>query len=332
MEIANSSCSSGVGGFDNPTPIPRVFNTKGLSQDYMKTKQEYINDAIADFKQLVIYFNVTRPQHEKNYYREGRFDLNKMLEQIKFLNDWKKKTRTEKKYGAGRYSLYSTTYNLTFGIPRELISSTLGSYRDEDGKKHRISIDEVIEPLVKQNYIKVVNAGKKFKKDDEGNYKVKCWWNKKYLLANEKYWFKLLNDKKYSNIEGYASKRVRDILFKWVKSYRNDPHEQQEEAKTTTNENTTMKMNDADKKELTKKVILLCLERGILSPAIGVQWMGDLVYFRKTNPFTIDEATMIYNTKPQAEKNILIDKILTCMKSHGIEESEAIYILVNGLK
>lgn len=301
-------------------------------------KEEALKKAVDDFKQLIIYFDVTRPQHEKNYFQDGKFNLSKLIDQHKFLRTWDKKTRTEKKYLARKYAEYSTTFNLTFGIPSELIKTVLGIYKDEDGRRHKVSIEEVSEILVKQDFIKVVNAGKKFNKDEDGNFKVKCWWHKKYLLKNEKYWFKMLSEPKYSNIETFATKRVRDIVFNWIRSFKEDdkkvePTKSVEPQKqiSDTNEDKQM-MNENQKKVLTSKVIQLCLERGILSPEKAVQWMGDLVYFRKQNPFTIDEATMLYNSKPAEDKNKLVDAILNYLNSNGISQSEAIYILVNGIK
>jgi hypothetical protein len=74
--------------------------------------------------------------------------------------------------------------------------------------------------LVKENFIKVVNDGKKFKKNEDNTYSVKCWWKKKYLLANEKYWYTLMEDPRYRDIDKFpnASDRVKKIIMNWRKS------------------------------------------------------------------------------------------------------------------
>ena len=301
-------------------------------------KQDALKRAIDDFKQLVIYFDVTRPQHEKNYFKDGKFNRTKMIDQHKFLDSWNSKSRSDKKSLSKVYSKYSETFNLTFGIPRELISSIIGSYRDDDGKKHRILIGDVICPLVEKNFIKVVNDGKKFNKDDDGNYKVKCWWNKKYLLKNDKYWFKLLSDPKYSNIETFASKRVRNIVFNWISKFKKKHEnvestnnvEQQKQISETKKDK--QMINGEQKKTITSKVIQSCLKRGVISPETAVQWIGDLVYFRKQNPFTIDEATMLYNSEPTMDKNNYVDKILDFLKENGFLESDALHLLISGIK
>ena len=323
-------------------------------------KQEALKRAIDDFKQLVIYFDVTRPQYEKAYFRDGKFSLDKLIGQQKFLDGWNRKSRSDRKSLAKVYSTYSGTFNLTFGIPRELISSIIGSYRDDDGKKHRILFGEVIEPLVEQNYIKVVNDGKKFSKDDDGNYKVKCWWNKKYLLKNEKHWFKLFSEPKYSRIETFANKRVRKIVFNWISRFKKENQkveptvveptvvkptnveptnveptvvEPEKIISETIKDNQDMDVNQ--KKTISFRVIKSLLMWGIISPETSVKWMSDFVYRRRENPFTIDEASRLYNTEPvddDDDKNAFVDKALDYFKQNGFPESGGLHVLVRSLK
>lgn len=49
---------------------------------------------------------------------------------------------------------------------------------------------------------------------------MKCWWDKKYLLANRDYWLKLIADKRYSDINTYpnASPIVKKAVFNWLAS------------------------------------------------------------------------------------------------------------------
>ena len=311
-------------------------------------KQEALKRAIDDFKQLVIYFDVTRPQHEKAYFRDGKFSLDKLIGQQKFLDGWNRKSRSDRKSLAKVYSTYSGTFNLTFGIPRDLILSILGSYRDEDGKKHRILIGEVIEPLVEQSFIKVVNGGKKFSKDDDGNYKVKCWWNKKYLLKNEKQWFKLFSEPKYSRIETFANKRVRKIVFNWISRFKKEnqkveptvveptkkvePTKVEPEKIISETRKDNQDMDENQKKTISFRVIKSLLMWGIISPETSVKWMSDFVYRGSKKQFTIDEASMLYNTEPVDDKNAFIDNVLYYFKQNGFPESCGLIFLIRDIK
>ena len=177
----------------------------------------YIERAIQDLKTLVIYFNVTRPQYEKAYKDDsGKFSKDLLLKSIEFLSSWNGRSKDEKKRLAFKYVKCSTAFNYTFGIPCELIQKVLGVYRDENNKKCRISIDDVAPSLIQSGFMRVINDGRKI---DYKTKKVKCWWTKKYLLKNEKYWFMLLDDKRYSSISTfpYASERVKGIVCEWIK-------------------------------------------------------------------------------------------------------------------
>lgn len=305
-----------------------------------KDKTFYISRAKRDIRDLFIYFNITRPQHERAYFKDGVFSLKELVRQMEFLDGWSNRNRIEKKSLAGKYVGYSKTFNYVFGIPRELVNKVMGEYIDADGKKHRIASEEIIEELVKEGFIKVVNAGRKFNKNEDGSYEVKCYWCKKYIMANKKQWFKLMTDEHYDNINKYGSKRLRKIVFKWIESFKEkrieDKHEQQVEVQQKQISDTTAKevkevMNDSNKKEIIKKVIVGCLERGIINPETAVGWMGDLVYWRKQNPFTIDEAKMLYNTNPVEDKEKVKNAVLKCLTSVGVSQHEAIYILVDGI-
>lgn len=311
----------------------------------MRTKKDktfYISRAKRDMRDLFIYFNITRPQHERAYFKDGAFSLKELLRQMEFLSDWRKRSKCERKSLAKFYSAYSKTFNYVFGIPKDLIVKIAGVYYDEDGKQHRINYEQIIEDLVKEGFIKVVNAGRKFDRTEDGQYKVKCWWCKKYIMANRKHWFKLMTEEKYRDINNYGSDRLRKIVFKWIESFKEkrieEKHEKQVEvvnqnqiSNTEANEVKEV-MNDSRKKEINKKIITTCVEAGIINPETAVDWMGDLVYFRRQNPFTIDEAKMLYNTKSVQNKNEFIDKVLGCLIALGIKDSEAIYVLIDNIK
>ena len=188
----------------------------------MKTKKDtehYIRRAMEDFKTLVIYFNVTRPQYEANYKVDGKFSLDELKKQLKFLDGWNKLSLNDKHARKGMYVKYSSTFNYTFGIPNELVRNVLDCFRDEQGKKHRIPVEPIVKRLVEIGFIKVLNDGKKFKRNEDGSYSVKCYWTKKYMLKNEKYWYELISNPLYKNIDTFpnASDRVKKIIMKWHK-------------------------------------------------------------------------------------------------------------------
>ena len=136
-----------------------------------------------------------------------------------FLEGWSKRNRVEKKSLAKYYTHYAATFNYVFGIPKDLIVKVAGVYYDEDGKQHRVNYHEIVDELIKEGFIKVVNAGRKFERTEDGQYKVKCWWCKKYIMANRKQWYKLMSEGKYEDINKYGSDRLRKIVFKWAEQF-----------------------------------------------------------------------------------------------------------------
>lgn len=184
-----------------------------------KGKEFYISRAKRDMRDLFIYFNITRPKHDKAYFKDGKFSVKELVRQMDFLEGWSRKNRVEKKSLAKYYTLYSKTFNYVFGIPKDLIVKVAGVYYDEDGKQHRVNYHEIVDELIKEGFIKVVNAGRKFERTEDGQYKVKCWWCKKYIMANRKQWFKLMSEDKYEDINKYGSDRLRKIVFKWAEQF-----------------------------------------------------------------------------------------------------------------
>ena len=164
----------------------------------MKNKDYYMRRAEVGFKTLVIYFSVTRPQYEKAYHKDGKFDKDVLLRQMDFLSSWDKRSKREKELLAKRYSDYARTFNYTFDIPVGLVKEILGKYR-----RSRISIKEITDKLEAEGWLEVKNAGTRTKKGEDGKAHVVCWWHKKYLIANRKYWLQLLSDQKYSNYQKY---------------------------------------------------------------------------------------------------------------------------------
>lgn len=206
---------------------------KNTRKNIMKTKEDknfYLTRAVRRFVKVMHYYNITRVKSEKSYHIDGKFNLDKFKHQMKFLNDWNNKSNEEKnresKGNRQAYTKYSTVWNYTTGIPYELIKEVLGTYRDSNGIRHKISLDEVISILEKKDIIKVINYGSKFKSDDSGKYRPKCHWHTKYLFKNEKYWYKMMNSNNYDNwwnfIKKNDDKGFHKIWVKWVNKFRNE--------------------------------------------------------------------------------------------------------------
>ena len=206
---------------------------KNTRKNIMKTKKDknfYLKRAVRRFVKVMHYYNITKVKAEKSYYIDGKFNLDKFKHQMKFLNDWNNKSNEDKnresKGNRQAYTKYSTVWNYTTGIPYELIEKVLGTYRDEFGVKHNISLDEVVSILEKKDIIKVINYGSKFKSDDSGKYRPKCHWHTKYLFKNYKYWYKMMNSNNYDNWWDYIKKNddkgFYKIWVKWVNKFRNE--------------------------------------------------------------------------------------------------------------
>ena len=185
----------------------------------MKNRDYYMRRSEVGFKTLIIYFSVTRPQYEKAYHKDGKFDKDVLLHQMEFLSSWDKRSKREKELLAKRYSQYARTFNYTFDIPVGLVKEILGKYR-----RTRISIKEITDKLEADGWLEVKNAGTRTKKCEDGKAHVVCWWHKKYLIANRKYWLQLLSDKKYSDYnkyprdeEGFVQRAV-SIIAKYRKN------------------------------------------------------------------------------------------------------------------
>lgn len=185
----------------------------------MENRDYYMRRAEVGFKTLVIYFSVTRPQYEKAYHKDGKFDKNVLMRQMDFLSSWDKRSKREKELLAKRYSQYARTFNYTFDIPVRLVKEILGKYR-----RLRISIKEITDKLEAEGWLEVKNAGTRTKKGEDGKAHVVCWWHKKYLIANRKYWLQLLSEKKYSDYKKYPRdeegfvERAVSIIAKYRKN------------------------------------------------------------------------------------------------------------------
>lgn len=199
----------------------------------MENRDYYMRRAEVGFKTLVIYFSVTRPQYEKAYHKDGKFNKDVLIRQMDFLSTWDNRSKREKELLARRYSEYARTFNYTFDIPVGLVKEILGKYR-----RSRISIKEITDKLKAEGWLEVKNAGTRTKKGEDGKAHVVCWWHKKYLIANKKYWLQLLSDEKYSDYqkyprdeEGFVQRAVSIIA-----EYRTDTIKTEEKDMTTVDE------------------------------------------------------------------------------------------------
>lgn len=137
--------------------------------------KQQIEDAVKDFKTLVIYFNITRPQYEATFKDGGEFSTKKLTNIAHYLS---KGTKGLTKEELHRYNKLSAVYNYTFGIPSELVKKVLGYITDENGKHIRIPVKSIVEHLQKVGFLgKVINGGKRLVKDKEtGKFRSICHW------------------------------------------------------------------------------------------------------------------------------------------------------------
>lgn len=165
-------------------------------------KQYYLELASNTFKYIVIYFDVTRPQYEKNYRYNGRFSIDELLKQIGILKGFNEKDpKVINDYNNVRNrSRYETTSNYTFGIPSWITEKLQFRYFDDNGNRKRLTVDEIVQ-YVSEHHFKIteVNKGKKNKIVD--GKKTIVSWNKKYRIDDTELWKSMFNDKRNLRIE-----------------------------------------------------------------------------------------------------------------------------------
>lgn len=220
-------------------------------------KQYYLGLASNTFKYIVIYFDVTRPQYEKNYRRNGRFSIDELLKQIGILKGFNEKNpKVINDYNNVRNrSRYETTSNYTFGIPKWILEKLQFRYFDDNGNRKRLTVDEIVQ-YVSDNYfkIKILNKGKKNKIVD-GN-KTIVSWNKKYIIDDTELWKSMFNDKRNLRIETMdgvttlAVKLIDEFNKKFNKKF-SEEHKKKGKAKVEIVKNEIQQ----EKKEPVNKVI-----------------------------------------------------------------------------
>ena len=200
-------------------------------------KQHYLELASKTFKYIVIYFDVTRPQYEKNYRRNGRFSIDELLKQIGILKGFNEKDpKVINDYNNVRNrSRYETTSNYTFGIPSWITEKLQFRYFDDNGNRKRLTVDEIVQ-YVSEHHFKIteVNKGKKNKIVD--GKKTIVSWNKKYRIDDTELWKSMFNDRRNLRIEtmeGVTTLAVK-LIDEFNKKFNNkfsDEHKKQRKTK-----------------------------------------------------------------------------------------------------
>ena len=286
----------------------------------MKNRDYYIRRAEVGFKTLVIYFSVTRPQYEKAYHKDDKFDKDVLMRQMDFLSTWDKRSKREKELLAKRYSEYARTFNYTFDIPVGLVKEILGKYR-----RSRISIKEITDKLEADGWLEVKNAGTRTKKGEDGKAHVVCWWHKKYLIANKKYWLKLLSDKKYSDYlkypedkEGFVQRAVSIIA-----KYRKNTIKTEEKDMTTVEELKEEFIKEAGQVEKMQEVEPPKPEPEESLDDLVRAWNNKTAEVKKEQPKTNEEKTAKYFELREKYLNGVIDytEFRNWMVSNGVKDS-----------
>ena len=175
-------------------------------------KQYYLELASNTFKYIIIYFDVTRPQYEKNYRYNGRFSIDELLKQIGILKGFNEKDpKVINDYNNVRNrSRYETTSNYTFGIPSWITEKLQFRYFDDNGNRKRLTVDEIVQ-YVSEHHFKIteVNKGKKNKIVD--GKKTIVSWNKKYRIDDTELWKSMFNDRRNLRIETMEGVTTRAV-------------------------------------------------------------------------------------------------------------------------
>ena len=286
----------------------------------MENRDYYIRRAEVGFKTLVIYFTVTRPQYEKAYHNNDKFDKDVLMRQMDFLSTWNKRSKREKELLAKRYSEYARTFNYTFDIPVGLVKKIVGKYR-----RSRISIKEITDKLVADGWLEVKNAGTRTKRGEDGKAHVVCWWHKKYLIANKKYWLQLLSDKKYSDYKKYPIdeegfvKRAVSIIAK----YRKNTIKTEEKDMTTVEELKEEFIMEAGQVERVKEVETPKPEPEESLDDLVRAWNNKTSDVKKEQPNSNEEKTAKYFELREKYVNGVIDytEFRNWMVSNGVKDA-----------
>lgn len=193
------------------------------------TKDDAVKRAAQDFKTLIIYYNVTRPQQLPYFKRDGKFSIKEMKRQINFggksMDTVKKMNLDENQMK--QFMSCQAHYNYTFGIPRERINAVLRFYRDDNGHKIRIRVQDVL-PIVEAD---IGTIEHKSHGEAWGKYSFCGKW-----MMDEKIRDNYLKDKKWSDIYNApnVSKHFKELIDKWIKEDRRRNNKKHTEDKDMT--------------------------------------------------------------------------------------------------
>ena len=177
------------------------------------TKDDAVKRAAQDFKTLIIYYNVTRPQQLPYFKKDGKFSIKEMKRQINFggksMDEIRRMNLDEIQFK--NFMACQAHYNYTFGIPSERVKKVLSSYRDEFGKTHYIHISDVL-PIVEAD---IGTIEHKSHGEAWGKYSFCGKW-----MMDDKIRDNYLKDKKWSNIftAPNISKRFKKYIEGWIEA------------------------------------------------------------------------------------------------------------------
>ena len=194
-----------------------------MESNKVKEKMDYEKRAKEGVKTLVRFFCVTRPQYEKCWRNaNGKFDLSKFLSDWQLVSEWHNYTPEIRKRNGCRYAQAQKHLNLCLGIPWELLVKVCGKYKGEDGAWKNVSVENIVQQLLDEGFMRKISHGTKSRQNEKGEWKVMAWWRNKYVL-NKKEWRKLIKDKDYSDYktfpldkEGFVLRALK-IIEKWLK-------------------------------------------------------------------------------------------------------------------
>lgn len=204
------------------------------------SREEAVKRAAEDFKALILYYNVTRPQKLPYFKKDGKFSIKEFKRQINFggktMGAVKRMNLDNTKNR--QFRACQAHYNYTFGIPRERINAVLRFYRDNDGRQIRIKIQDVL-PIVEADIGKLTQ---KAHGEAWGEYSYCSKW-----IMDETIRDKYLKDRKWSDI--FIAPGVSDYFKKLVNRWIKEDMERNNKKQTEDKDMTVDELKDEMAKE-----------------------------------------------------------------------------------
>ena len=207
-----------------------------------------VKRAAEDFKALVLYYNVTRPQQLPYFKKDGKFSIKEFKRQINFggktMGAVKRMNLDNTKNR--QFRACQAHYNYTFGIPRERINAVLRFYRDNDGRKIRITVQDVL-PIVEAD---IGTLTQKAHGEAWGEYSYCSKW-----IMDETIRDKYLKDRKWSDI--FIAPGVSDYFKKLVNRWIKEDMERNNKKQTEDKDMTVDELKDEMAKEAAENTTIL---------------------------------------------------------------------------